>query len=281
MIMDSSSISFTALYTGHVWYENGMSAKFFTSAKSNALFRILQPVEYFADKVVGVNLRDLLLQRHVIMDHRIRHLIENEGVTQILEIASGLSPRGYLFSQEYPELRYVESDLPGMASRKKELLRNENALAPNHEVITCNFFESGAPSGLDYVLQEVLDTSKPTIIITEGLINYFDLDTISGVWRNMQNLATVFPKAWYITDLMPRLTHASSYKYVRVAKFFLSGIARADVNLHYGTNKEIFDGFQGCGFTETTVHQPEDYYGKLPIPECKSESVVRVVEARV
>ena len=279
--MDSSNISFTALYTGHVWYEHGMSAKFFTSAKSSIMYKALQPVEYFGEKVVGVNLRDLLLQRHLIMDHRIRHLIENEGVTQILEIACGLSPRGYTFCKEYPELRYVEADLPGMAAKKKRLLNDKNALSPNHEVVTCNFFESGAPSGLDYVLQECLDTSKPTIIITEGLINYFDLETISGVWKNMQHLATSFPKAWYITDLMPRLKHASSYKYVRAGELFLATIARAKVNLHYGTNREIFEGFQACGFSETTVHQPEDYYDQLPIPQSRAESVVRVVEARV
>jgi len=279
--MDSSNISFTALYTGHVWYEHGMSAKFFTSTKSNIMYKALQPVEYFAEKVVGVNLRDLLLQRHLIMDHRIRTLIENEGVTQILEIACGLSPRGYTFSKEYPELRYVEADLPGMASRKQRLLKEKHALTPNHDVTTCNCFESGAPSGLDYVLQEYLDTSKPTIIITEGLINYFDLETISGVWKNMQQLATCFPKAWYITDLMPRLKHASSYKYVRAGELFLSGLARANVNLHYGTNREIFEGFQACGFSETKVHQPEDYYDQLPIPRSRAESVVRVVEARV
>ncbi|OUS30240.1 hypothetical protein A9Q99_07145 [Gammaproteobacteria bacterium 45_16_T64] len=279
--MDSSNISFTALYTGHVWFEHGMSARFFTSPRSSIMYNAMKPFEYFSKKVVGVNLRDLLLQRHLIMDHRIRQLIENEGVTQIIEIACGLSPRGYTFSKEYPNLRYVEADLPGMASRKKSLLEEEGGLADNHEVVTCNFFESGAPSGLDYVLQEVLDTSRPTIIITEGLINYFDLDTISGVWSQMQSLSSVFPNAWYLTDLMPRLKHSAAYKYVRIGEKLIGKIARADVNLHYSGNQEIFDGFQACGFSETTVHQPEDYYDTLPIPQSRSESVVRVVEAKV
>jgi len=279
--MDSSSISITALYTGQIWYEHGLSAKFLTSPTSKLMYQILKPVEFFAEKLVGVNIRDLLLQRHVIMDHRIRQLIETEGVCQILEIASGLSPRGHTFSKEFPHLHYVEADLPDMASRKHKLLRKENALSPNYKVVTCNFFETGGPSGLDYVIDTYLDNSKPTIIITEGLVNYFDLQTISNVWKKIQQLTNQFPSAWYMTDLVPRLQHESSYKYARLAELFMRGVVRANVNLHYGSDQEIVDGFQACGFAETRVHHPEDYYASLDIPQTRSESLIRVVESRI
>lgn len=279
--MDSSNISFTALYTGHVWYENGMSAPFFTSALGRVMYHSMRPAEMFASQFVGANLKQLLLQRHTIMDHRIEQLIQEEGVTQILEIACGLSPRGYKFSRNYPGIHYVEADLPGMAKRKKNLLQKEQALSNQHEVVSCNFFESGAPNGLDYVLHEKLDPTQPTIIITEGLVNYFPLDTIETVWKKISTLAKVFPKAWYMTDLIPKFENSPSYKYIRAGKWALGTVASADVSLHYTSDQAIEQGFKNCGFSEVTVHIPEDYYQKLPIPKSKAPTFIRVVEAKV
>ena len=43
--MDTSGISFTALYTGQVWYQNGMSAQFFTSPRGNLMYHLMKPVK--------------------------------------------------------------------------------------------------------------------------------------------------------------------------------------------------------------------------------------------
>ena len=131
--MDSSGISFTALFTGHVWYESGMSARFFTSPKGELLYRGLAPVEYVSKRTFGFNVHDMLLQRHLIMDHLIEQHIKNEGVTQILEIASGYSPRGYTLSRKFPQLHYIEADLPHMAKRKTELLAQHKGFGPHHK----------------------------------------------------------------------------------------------------------------------------------------------------
>lgn len=278
--MDSSSISFTALYTGHVWYANEMSESFLTSPSSRALYWAMQPFEFAARKLVGVNIAETLLQRHQILDHRLEHLIKDSGVTQVLEIACGLSPRGTQFSRRFPQVRYIEADLPGMASRKRDLLKKNQRLNDKHSVVECNFFEKDTPAALETILRQHFDHTQPLVIVTEGLVNYFDLPTISSVWSKIARLTRDFPAAWYLTDLYPEV-HGRAAPLVNAATLVLGQVARADVNLHFESDDAIEDGFKMCGFSEVTVHQPEQFYDTLPIPRSSRHSHVRVVEAKV
>lgn len=278
--MDSSSISFTALYTGHVWYANDMSEAFFTTPTSRALYWALQPVEYLARKMVGVNIAETLLQRHQIIDYRLEHLIRDNGVTQVLEIACGLSPRGLQFTRKFPGIRYIEADLPGMVARKRELLQKNSSLTEQHQVLECNFFEKDTPAALETLLRENFDTTQPLVIITEGLVNYFDLPTISSVWGKIARLTRNFPAAWYLTDLYPSV-HGRAATLVNIGTVLLGQIARADVNLHFDSDDAIEEGFKACGFSDVIAHQPEQFYDKLPIPHSLHHSHVRVVEAKV
>ena len=77
--MDTSSISFTALYTGHVWYKHGMSARFFTSPRADLMYNAVRPINFVGEQLLGMSLSDMLLQRHRIMDHRVRQLIEQNS----------------------------------------------------------------------------------------------------------------------------------------------------------------------------------------------------------
>jgi len=285
--MDSTGISFTALFTGHVWYENGMSAHFFTSPKARLLYSAAQPAEKLSQSLLGLTVHDMLLQRHHIIDHRIDWLIKHEGVTQILEIACGYSPRGYKLSRKYPNLKYVEADLPHMAERKKALLQQHQGFGPDHHVVGCDVFESGAPHGLDYIMSEVLDPTRPTIIITEGLVNYFRLRDISQVWRKLAQLGRHFPKAWYITDLVPK-PKQNWLPLIEVGAGMLSLATRAHVNLHFKGKAQIEQGFKECGFSQVTVHHPEQFREQLAIPgfspvgrKRPAKSMVRVVECQI
>ncbi len=279
--MDSSSISFTALYTGQVWCEYGLAEPFFSSSFGKLMYQGMRPVESLTSLVAGFNIKQWLLQRHHIIDYRIKHLMEQQGVDQILEIACGLSPRGYRFSQTYPSLTYVEADLPSMARRKQQLLQEHLTLNEKHRVITCNFFESGPPHGLNYVLEQQFDQTKPILIITEGLVNYFDLPTMESVWSDLSCLARAFPEAWYITDLIAKLRHNPAYRYLTLGKRALSTLASAKVSLHYDNDEAIEHGFKSCGFDQVKIHRPEDYYHKLPIPRSRSAAMIRVIEARL
>jgi O-methyltransferase involved in polyketide biosynthesis len=276
--MDTSSISFTALYTGHVWYANQMSERFFTTPASHALYWAMQPLEATARKLAGMNVTDTLLQRHQIIDQRLDELIRHEGVTQVLEIACGLSPRGFHFVQKYPQLRYVEADLPHMVTRKRNILARHGQLGQHHDVQVCNFFEKDTTGSLENLVRREFDSTRPLVILTEGLVNYFELPVISAVWARIARLAGTFPKAWYLTDLYPDLPGRAA-PFVRTAAKLLGAVSRAEVSLHFNHDEQIEDGFKACGFSPVTVHKPEDWYDRLPIPQSRSR--IRVVEATV
>jgi O-methyltransferase involved in polyketide biosynthesis len=62
------------------------------------------------------------------MDARLTDAVERGDVTQVVEIACGLSPDGWRFTACYPALHYVEADLPVMVAPKRLLLQSQGWL---------------------------------------------------------------------------------------------------------------------------------------------------------
>ncbi|MDI1303081.1 MAG: class I SAM-dependent methyltransferase [bacterium] len=280
---DSSGISFTAFYTGEVWRRHGLSVPFLSSREGRMLYLAGRPVEWLGKALLGGNNETLLLQRHLIIDHILERAVLEEGVTQIVEIACGLSPRGTLMSRRFAgsDIHYVEADLPEMAVRKRRLLERAGELNARHRVIDINILERDTPAALESFFARELDSSRKTLVITEGLINYFDYPTIHGFWTRLAACLKAFPAGIYVTDLYPDFQWHRS---VRVANVFKSALAlatRSSVTLHFGSEAEIGGGFSAAGFDSTRVHLPESYYGVLAIPLMRTPSLVRVIENRV
>ncbi len=276
---DTSSISFTALYTGHVWYANGMSAPAFHNAGGSVLYHALMPFEFVGKQLAGGNIKTFLLQRHHIIDKLVHNAVEHEGVTQILEIACGMSPRGTRFCQQYPQLKYVEADLPGMAARKHRLLSDQNEISERHQVVPLNIFSEGTGDALETVIERSFDRSKPLLVITEGLVNYFTLDTINLFWQRLQKALSDFPQGIYLMDNYPLFHNHPIYRTMRVLAAMLGTVARSNVTFHFGSDQEAASHFDQLGFS-TRVHNPRDYYDSLPIPRTRGNPFVRIIEAR-
>lgn len=276
---DTSSISFTALYTGQVWQRNGLSAPGFDTRKGRLLYRLLMPFEFVGGKLAGGNVRTFLLQRHHIIDDLLSRAIREEGVTQVLEIACGLSPRGYRFHLAHPELRYVECDLPGMVSRKRHLLEKLGSLDERHLVTELNFLSDGE-DGLEAVVARHFDTAQPLLVITEGLVNYFPLPVLDGFWRRLSRVMSGFPHAIYLTDNYPLLNDSPLRGTMETLSKLLATISRSDANFHFGSDAETQEYLTERGFDAVTVHDPRDYYLRLPIPRSRGIPLVRVIEAR-
>src|SRR5581483_12014065 len=83
----------------------------------------------------GPTLEQYLLARHRAIDALLEQAIERDGVSQVIEVAAGLSPRGWRFARRYGErLIYVEADLPDMALRKFAALERVGSLGERHRV---------------------------------------------------------------------------------------------------------------------------------------------------
>lgn len=275
---DTSSISFTAHYTGYVWHHHGLSAPAFVTAQGRLFFTLLRPFEYLARQLVGSNIQTTLLQRHALIDRELDTLIQAHPNLQILEIACGLSPRGYRYSQRYPHITYVEADLPGMVARKQPLLSQLNSLNTRHRLRSCNILESHSADSLEAVVAQEFSTDKPLVIITEGLVNYFDLALISRVWQRMAQLLKAFPLGLYLTDIYPEVNGHRFAGLIRSANQSLRVVSRSRFMLHFANDHAMQQHFLAQGFRQATVFNP-DQETALPV-QAKGGAIVRVIAAQ-
>ncbi|MGK0249861.1 MAG: O-methyltransferase involved in polyketide biosynthesis [Oleispira sp.] len=275
---DTSRISISAHYTGYVWYKNGLSHKQFVTPMGRAAYWALKPMNVFMQSMIGASIDTFLLQRHFVLDHLVEQAIE-EGFEQIVELAAGLSSRGYLIKQTYPNVHYVEGDLPGMSAHKSELL-DTLGRPLGHVTQPCNILDESGPLSIEMLLGR-LDNTKKTLIITEGLVNYFDLPTIRKVWARMAVALKSFPQARYITEIYPKLEQHPSYEYVKVAQKVVGFFTQGEYPLHYNSNEAMQQGLLDDGFTNVAVTAPEDYYDKLNMVTSSRQSLVRLVVADV
>lgn len=129
--VDSAHITPSAHYTGYVWFRHRLAEPAFATVFGRWVHGFVAPINWGAQLGFGLNIEDFLLQRHLMIDARLTQAVEREGVVQVVEMACGLSPRGRRFRQRYPQLRYLEADLPPMAARKAALLREQGWLGPS------------------------------------------------------------------------------------------------------------------------------------------------------
>src|SRR5262249_13852759 len=136
--------------------------------------------------------------RHRAIDNVLTQAIDSGAVAQVLEIACGLSPRGWRFTQKYGErLTYVEADLPAMAGRKRRALERMASLSEHHPVEDIDVLSE---AGVVTVTEE-LDRSQGLAIITEGLLGYLPTDAVHDVWRRFSATLSEFAAGRYISEL--------------------------------------------------------------------------------
>ncbi len=152
----------------------------------------------------GVSLESYLLTRHRAIDALLTRAIEERGVTQVIEVACGLSPRGWRFSERFGDrLTYVETDLPAMAARKREALTRMGSLSRHHRVEDVDALRDDGSESLAAVARE-LDPGAGLAIITEGLLGYLPWDAVADMWRRFATVLGGFHTGIYISELHMR-----------------------------------------------------------------------------
>ncbi|MFN2359516.1 MAG: class I SAM-dependent methyltransferase [Marinobacter sp.] len=275
---DSSGISFTALYTGAVWHRFGLSDDVLATDQGRWLYHLMTPFEASSKALIGGNIRTFLLQRHLIIDHLIEQALER-GVTQVLEIACGMSPRGIRLRGRHPQIHMVEADLPDMATRKASHLLVSGRLGDRHQVVPMDILAESGDQSLEAVVSGVFDNNKPMIVITEGLTSYFSLPVISGFWKRLAVLMQQRPGSVYLSEsyLMPQQPFLRGT--LKSLGGLLGTVTRSDVSFHFNNDQQAHEHFLATGFPSVRVWNPTEFYGHLPIPESRRDPMVRVIEA--
>src|SRR5690348_6965545 len=145
----SETISPTAHYTGYVWARNGLSHPGLETREGRILYETLRPTMLASRALGGPSLEAYLLARHRALDELLERAISEHGVSQVVEVAAGLSPRGWRFSQRHGErLTYLEADLPAMAERKRRALERIGSLSEHHRVAALDALRDDGPESL-------------------------------------------------------------------------------------------------------------------------------------
>jgi O-methyltransferase involved in polyketide biosynthesis len=246
----SDAISPTAHYTGWVWWRNGLSHPFLATRQGRVLYDALAPAMRVSSLLGGPSLESYLLARHEAIDERLEWAIEHQGVTQVVEIAAGMSPRGWRFASLHGgRLTYVEADLPAMAARKRRALERIGSLSAHHRVHDLDALRSRGPSSLAAIASE-LDPGGGLAIITEGLLGYLPGNEVQALWGRIARTLQQFHSGVYLSDL-----HLGTAQGVAVRAFrvVLSAFVRGRVYLHFSDAEEAEARLLAAGFTHASV----------------------------
>lgn len=263
----SDAISPTAHYTGEVWRVAGLSHPALGTVEGRVLHTSLRPVMTVSGLLGGETLDGFLLARHRLIDRLLTARIETGEITQVVELAAGMSPRGLRLSAAYPELTYVETDLPAMAARKREALSRAGA---GHRVVELDALVDDGPESLAE-LAAGLDRGRGLAIITEGLLNYFPRNETDGIWARVGAALQAFPHGLYLADLHLRSDNADGRQ--RAFSTLLGLFVRGRVHFPYADAADARAALGEAGFAATELH-PGTEGGSEPAAER-----VRVIEA--
>ncbi len=269
-------ISFTAHYTGYIWYQMGISHPLLATSKGKTLAMIAHPIESWGEKHVGGSMRTTLKERHTMLDDRLKQLIGQYPDLQILEIAAGLSPRGWWFRKHYPQIDYRELDLPDMAKTKQTALKQINPDSP--AVLSVDLFTEDFKNAF-----AVFDPQRPLVVISEGLINYFDKALLSQLIQSIADYGKDFRSLYYLTDLYPEPVKNKLAKVIWGSSKLLKILSRSAFGFHFIDPAEVQTFIQNAGFTQVQVVQPSIYFHQENAdldPEQHHGDLVWMIEAK-
>ncbi|WP_034268161.1 class I SAM-dependent methyltransferase [Haloechinothrix halophila] len=274
----SDRISPTAHYTGYVWVRNGLSHPALATGAGRLFCHALAPANATSARLGQPHLEHYLLARHTVIDHLLTEAIEQGRVAQVVEVAAGLSGRGLRFTQRFGDaITYIEADLPGMAERKRRMLRATGEQAATHCVEDVDAMRDSGPGSLADLASN-LDPAKGLAIITEGLVNYFDQASVQTMWTRFASVLSGFSAGLYLSDIHLR---GNQGRLDRAAVAALSAFVRGQVHLHFTGTQDAETALRKAGFAEATLRRPDAFAGTLPHCTGRSARANHIIEASV
>lgn len=264
---DAARISPTAHYTAQVWSRHGLAHPALAEVADARLFRAAKPLMRLGRRFAGgLDLEAVLLQRHRILDALVDEALA-DGAVRLVELACGLSSRGVLTAERHPDVEVVEVDLPAMVGHKRTALERGGVSLDNHRLLAIDLL---SPTGLDG-----LEGPGRTVVVTEGLLNYYDTPTVEALARRISPLAG--RRGRWLADV------ALGAKMTAVRGFLplLSAVARGKVHTHYGSVPAAQVALRSQGFKRVDFHSARDWAERLPgLPVGRRGEALQVFEAR-
>ncbi|HKP88976.1 MAG TPA: class I SAM-dependent methyltransferase [Thermoleophilaceae bacterium] len=271
------SVSPTAHYTGYVWERNGLSHPALATTEGRILWAALAPTMAASRLLGGPSMEAMLLARHRIIDALLADAIEDGRVSQVIEIACGMSPRGWRFAERFGDrVTYVETDLPAMARRKRRALARIGAVPERHRVVELDALSDDGPASLAAVAGS-LDRGAGLAIVTEGLLNYFDVEAVLGMWTRFARVLGGFDDGLYLADLL--VGGANEGAFARGFGAALSVFVQGRVHVHFDGADHAAAALRGAGFEHARLHRGDRHPAAGDAGRDPAAERVHIVEA--
>jgi O-methyltransferase involved in polyketide biosynthesis len=127
-------------------------------------------------------------------------ILGEHGITQVLEVAAGLSPRGLAMTMN-PDVVYVVTDLPQVLKLEKTIaetiLAKSNSHCPNLHFQAANALDMKSLS----TAASAFKRGKPIAIIVEGLLTYLNRREREIIAGNIHELLEKYGGLWVASDV--------------------------------------------------------------------------------
>jgi O-methyltransferase involved in polyketide biosynthesis len=175
--------------------------------------------------------------------------IEAQVPSHVLELASGVAPRGLIMSED-PKCTYVETDLCGMLHQKKlivesmiELSERSNYLLKPLDATSADCFEN---------ISGLFNHNK-LVVANEGLLMYLSLNRKTAVAQSIYRLLRLRGGVWLTPDISTEAEVSTMEAAAPGIKRILEkvrGITKCDFAKNcYRDNDDATAAFQSQGFT--------------------------------
>ena len=164
----------------------------------NELQRIMKKPQLTADlEEEKASSHDLQFEARFKLVNR---LLKENRADQVLEIASGFSPRGIQMAQD-PSIEYIELDLPGLIKGKKDIVQKLIQKSKIPSRLNLHFEEGNALEMQDLERAVLSFKDKPIAVINEGLLRYLNFQEQTLIAQNIHKLLKRFGGVWITPDI--------------------------------------------------------------------------------
>jgi O-methyltransferase involved in polyketide biosynthesis len=261
-----------------VWRRNDLSHEELGTVEGRLLFDALAPAMTMSRVLGGPTLEGMLLARHRIIDDLLASAIDEGHISQVVEIACGMSPRGWRFARRYGDrVTYVEADLPEMAERKRGALEQIGSLGDHHRVTEVDALRDSGPQSLAAVAS-TLDRRRGLAIVTEGLFTYFADEDVRAMWARFARELARFASSLYLADV--RLGGVDSSPLERVFQVALSSFVQRSVHRHFEGEADAEEALRAAGFEHVSLHRADSHPAAGDAARDPAAARIHIIEAR-
>jgi O-methyltransferase involved in polyketide biosynthesis len=273
---ESENVSPTAFATGYFWYRHGLSHEGLLIPEGRKADRRFGYLIRIIRMMSGVSLDAMMLARHKGIDAMLMRDIDAGKVTQVIELAAGLSPRGWRFTQKYGDrIHYVETDLPRMVELKERLLKKAKLHGQRHRVVTVDILAQSGPNSLG-AIADTLDRKAGLAIVSEGLFSYLDPDSARAAWTRIAQTLRSFDYGVYFSDMYLR-PHRAGFG-LSLFRAAIQRTVRGRMHTHFDSIEEAMRTLRELGFATVHLHETHSIPATAELARTPGGERVHVLE---